>query len=146
MKICIPTEDEKGLEATVSGHFGRAAYFAFVDSETKAVEFVMNTDTGHDHGRCTGAALAASKRPEAVLTSGMGQGAFKLLTSYGAHVYRAPGAKLGEAIDGFASGSAEELVSSEAAGHHHEGKAHHAHHSHGNGGCCGNHAGHGHRH
>ena len=141
MKICVPTEDEKGLEATVSGHFGRAAYFAFVDSQTKEVEFILNTDTGHDHGRCTGAALAASKRPEAILTSGMGRGAFDLLTSYGAHVYRVPGAKLGEAIDGFAGGSAEELVSSESAGHHHEGGAHH---SHGSGGCCGGHAEHGH--
>ena len=139
MKICVPTEDEKGLDALISGHFGRAPYFAFVDSETKSVEFIKNSDTDHDHGRCTGAALAAANRPEAVLTAGMGRGAFDLFTSSGARIYRAAGAHLAEAIDSFTAGASMELGSAEAAGHHHEGGTHHAH----GAGCCGEHARHG---
>lgn len=138
MKICVPTEDNKGLEAQVSGHFGRAPYFAFIDSETKEVEFVVNGDTGHDHGRCVGAALAAEKRPEVVITSGMGKGAFALLRSSGARVFRTEKVRLADAVDGFAGGSAPELISPEAAGHHHAGQHSPGAHEHG-GGCCGGH-------
>lgn len=142
MKICVPTEDKNGLDAQVSGHFGRAAYFAFVDSETKEVEFVVNGDTGHDHGTCVGAALAVEMKPEAVLTSGMGRGAFDLLRSAGARVFRTDEMKLADALNGFTAGQTPELVSSDAAGHHH---AEHEGHGQG-GGCCGGHAEQEHRH
>ena len=33
MKIAIPSEDDKGLESTVSMHFGHAQYYTFVDVE-----------------------------------------------------------------------------------------------------------------
>ncbi|HUX19905.1 MAG TPA: NifB/NifX family molybdenum-iron cluster-binding protein [Spirochaetia bacterium] len=142
MKICVPTEDKNGLEAQVSGHFGRAPYFALVDSETKAVEFVVNGETGHEHGRCVGAALAVEMKPEVVLTAGMGRGAFDLVRSGGARVFRTEGLNLSDALEGFTQGNAPELVSSEAAGHHHAGQEAHGH----GGGCCGGHDGHEHHH
>ena len=40
MKIAIPSEDDKGLESTVSQHFGRTAYYTFVDMEGKEIKNV----------------------------------------------------------------------------------------------------------
>ncbi len=38
MRIAIPAEDDKGLESKVSGHFGRAKYFVFVDVEENQIK------------------------------------------------------------------------------------------------------------
>ena len=43
MKIAFPVMDDKGLDGTISAHFGRAPKFAIYDSETKAVEVIANT-------------------------------------------------------------------------------------------------------
>lgn len=139
MKICVPTESDSGLDATVSGHFGRAPYFAFIDSETKNVEFVANSRSAARSGRCGGAALAAEGHPEAVLAAGMGHGAFDLLTAGGARIYLSTGGRLGEAVDAFLAGNAAELTEEQAAGHHHGGETHHHH---AGGGCCQGHGEH----
>ncbi len=41
MTICITARGE-GLDAEVDPHFGRAAYFLFIDPETLEVEVVRN--------------------------------------------------------------------------------------------------------
>ena len=147
MRICVPTESDDGLNAPVSAHFGRAPFFAFVDSASKGVEFVVNSETGHDHGRCGGAALAVQGRPDAVAASGMGQGAFELLRSSGARVYLSKEPRLEEVIDAILAGASPEMTESEAMGHHHAGHSaqgdHGGGHGHGGGCCGGNHSGHG---
>ncbi len=40
MRIAIPSEDDRGLESAVSQHFGRTAYYTFVDVEDKQVKDV----------------------------------------------------------------------------------------------------------
>lgn len=124
MKICVPTENDVGLEASVSRHFGRAPYFAYVDSDTRNIEFVPNGETRHDHGRCVGAALAAEAHPEVVLAPGMGQGAFDLLRSSGARIYLTGEANLGDALDNFTAGRAGEVTDSGAMRHHHAAHKH----------------------
>ena len=46
MKIAIPTQDDRASEARVSPHFGRAPYFALVDTKTGEVEFLPNDGGG----------------------------------------------------------------------------------------------------
>lgn len=146
MKICVPTESDSGIDAAVSAHFGRAPFFAFVDSASKAVEFVANRETGHDRGRCRGAALAAKGHPDAVAASGMGSGAFDLLRSRGARVYLSNESRLEEVVDAVLAGKSPEM--NEAMGHHHAGRSARGHHGEGHGGahgtgCCGDGSGHG---
>lgn len=40
MRFAISTDDNKGLESSVSQHFGRCPYFVLVDLENEAVEEV----------------------------------------------------------------------------------------------------------
>lgn len=128
MRICVPTESDSGLDAAVSAHFGRAPFFAFVDSASKQVEFIANREAGHDRGSCGGAALALRGNPDAVAASGMGHGAFDLLRSRGAHIYLSSALRLEEAVDSVVGGKSPEMSESEALGHHHAGPTAHAHH------------------
>jgi len=50
MKIVIPTNNKKGLEATIAEHFGRCKTYTFLDDEGKVVEIIDNTSE-HMGGR-----------------------------------------------------------------------------------------------
>jgi len=51
MIIVFPTQENNGIESPVFGHFGSAPHFIVVDSESNAVEAVVNTDKDHQHGQ-----------------------------------------------------------------------------------------------
>ena len=55
MKICV-TASEPRLEANVDPRFGRCAYFAFVDTESAAVDWVKNVAVEQAHGAGVSAA------------------------------------------------------------------------------------------
>lgn len=119
MKICVPTENDNGLEAPVSRHFGMAPYFAFVDSETKQAQFVRNTARGHAPGRCRAVDLVAEHRPDAVLTAEIGPGAFDTLQAEGKTIYRSADGRLDAALASLAEGRAPMITREEAGSHHH---------------------------
>ena len=52
MKICIPTEDNRGLEGMVCGHFGSAPFFTLVDTDSGSCEIIGNSASEHGHGGC----------------------------------------------------------------------------------------------
>jgi hypothetical protein len=52
MKICFPTENLKGLDSIVYGHFGSAPGFVIVDTESTDIEEIKNGDLHHAHGMC----------------------------------------------------------------------------------------------
>lgn len=84
MKLCIPTTSAEGLEAPVSGHFGRAPFFTFVDTVTGETETVANP--GHGAGHPPDFVLARS--PDAVAVRGLGQGAYSRLAAGGVEILR----------------------------------------------------------
>ena len=52
MKIALPTQENKGIESRVYGHFGSAHYFVVVDTEENSTEIIENPDRDHLHGHC----------------------------------------------------------------------------------------------
>jgi len=52
MKICIPTENDMGVESIVHGHFGSAPFFIFYNTKTEETETIHNRDQHHAHGTC----------------------------------------------------------------------------------------------
>jgi predicted Fe-Mo cluster-binding NifX family protein len=52
MRLLIPTSDANGPESRMSGHFGRAPYYAVADTETGTVLSVANPSVTHGHGEC----------------------------------------------------------------------------------------------
>ena len=118
MKICIPTTGGKGLEETVSAHFGSAQYFTLVDLDSGAVEVIENANQHHGHGQCQPMSSIEGRGVDAVVTGGMGRRAIDRLNAGGAKVYRAEGGTVRDVVERFKSGQANELSPDQAcAGH-----------------------------
>ena len=71
MKICIPTRDERGLQAELSGHFGSAPFFTVVDTDSWECEVIPSGGHGHG-GSCAPTELIGSRKIDAVVCRGMG--------------------------------------------------------------------------
>ena len=48
MKICIPTEDDRGLESRLFDHLGSAPFYTMIDLDGGELEIVRNRDCGED--------------------------------------------------------------------------------------------------
>jgi predicted Fe-Mo cluster-binding NifX family protein len=119
VRVAVPVVKAKGDYFLVP-HFGRAPSFAIVEVEGgsyRVVEVFDNPHVTHEHGR--GVRLIddlVEKGVDAVLTLGIGHGAFYRLKAAGVKIYYAsppPGKgtlTLAEAIETLTSGKAEEAT------------------------------------
>ena len=89
MKVCFPINTNEGVESIPYNHFGSAKMFIIVDSETKEVNTIDNGNLGHEHGKCQPIKALCGKTVDAVVVSGIGQGAISKLNSMGIKVFRA---------------------------------------------------------
>ena len=126
MKLCIPVEDNQALNSIVYGHFGSAPLFLLVDSETLAVEPLINNDEHHVHGACNPLKALAGRTVDAVIVGGIGAGAVRGLRQAGIAVYRSPAQIVAAAVAQFNAGALPELDGSQAcSGHAAGGVCHH---------------------
>lgn len=118
MRICIPTETNKGKEAQVFAHFGSAPFFTIYDTDKDGVEIITNANQHHAHGMCQPMAALAGKGVNAVVTGGAGSGAIQKLNQAGIKVYRAPSGTVADVATQFAKGGLEEISAQNACTHH----------------------------
>jgi predicted Fe-Mo cluster-binding NifX family protein len=118
MKICIPTETNKGKDATVYGHFGSAPFFTIYNTEDASVEVIVNGNEHHTHGMCQPMAALGGKSVNAVVTGGAGAGAIQKLNQGGIRVYRAISGTVADVAARFAGGKLEEISVHNACAHH----------------------------
>ena len=117
MKICLPTEDEKGLDSRLYGHFGSAPYLTIVDTATGKTEVIARSGD-HEHGSCVPAGFVVSSGVEAVVCGGMGRRALAALE--GTAVYMAEAGPVRDVLDELKAGRLPLLSADEAcAGGHH---------------------------
>lgn len=141
MRICIPTMDDGGKEASPSDHFGSAPFFTFVDTDTGEYDAVKNGGASHVHGACQPLKFLGSRPVDAVVCRGLGRRAFERLAEVGVKVF--------VTLEGDAQASVQALqegrlraLTVEAACHGHDGgMSGHGHGSRqggggGGGGCC----------
>lgn len=114
MRLCIPTEDERGLEGWLSGHFGSAPYYTVVETETGVVEVVGNGRAEHEHGHCDAAASVGGMHVDAVVCQNLGRRAFGGLRDVGIAVFLAEPGSVSGAVEAFRSGRVRRLTSEEA--------------------------------
>ena len=98
-KIVIPVADDKGLDAVVSEHFGRAPYFASVDiDETGMIfnmEFILNRSE-HFGGSGLPPDRIIAMSPSTLITCGMGPRAIERFQEAGVVVLKADAGNLAE--------------------------------------------------
>jgi len=89
MKIAFPTQQDKGIESPVYGHFGSAPYFIIVDSDTGSHKAVSNQNLNHSHGSCQPLVALGGNAVDAVVVGGIGGGALMKLQAAGITTFRA---------------------------------------------------------
>ena len=125
MKLCIPTEDDAGLTARISAHFGSAPRFTLVDSETGAARSVPNPEHGHRPGTCNAAGSIAGLDVEAVVCGGFGLRALHSMHRSGIPVYLTMSSSVGEALEEFKMDHLVPLLEEQACpGGHGLGRCH----------------------
>ncbi len=107
MKIIIPSSSNKGLEAEIDSKFGRATYFAVIDSDDMSIEFVKNDSASQASGAGVGAAqLCADRGADIIIANDFGPKAFYALDSAGIEMYSVSSEdNLNSAIKSLQSGS-----------------------------------------
>jgi predicted Fe-Mo cluster-binding NifX family protein len=121
MRICLPTETDRGFEALLYGHFGSAPYFTIVDTETGTVEVRDNQGQVHAHGACHPVGAIDGLGVQAVVCGGMGLRALQKLEEAGIEVYRSGVLTVAEATREIKEKRAEKLTVEGTCAHHHKG-------------------------
>ena len=125
MKICFPIEIDKGLDSTISDHFGSAPLFLLADTESGETSVISNSDQHHDHGACNPLQALHDSQIEGIAVRNIGAGAVNHLTRSGLRVYKATGDTVRENVEKLTTNSLPEYSPSEGCS------------GHGNsGGCC----------
>ena len=86
MLIGIPVGTDEGLEIPVFPHFGRASYFALVDSETGECTSIVN-GSSHNGGTKLPPEWLHDVGVQVLLCTGLGQRAISLFEEHSIPVY-----------------------------------------------------------
>ena len=87
MRIAFPSQEDRGTDSPVYGHFGSAHYFIVVESDNGTCETIVNPDRDHLHGHCQPLSAFADSAVDAVVVGGIGGGALRKLNAAGIQAY-----------------------------------------------------------
>jgi predicted Fe-Mo cluster-binding NifX family protein len=120
MRLCIPVEQDQGLDSLVCGHFGSAPLFLVVDTESRATSALANNHH-HAHGQCTPLSSIQGVALDGVVVGGIGRGALLKLNAAGLAVYRSGFPTVAETLDAFAAGLLAPVSAQDACANHGHG-------------------------
>jgi predicted Fe-Mo cluster-binding NifX family protein len=83
MKICIPTQDDRGLDGGAFGHFGNAPFFTLVDLDSGQLEVLINPEVHRRAADCHHADILKEHRVDAVVCSDVGRYSLSVLNDAG---------------------------------------------------------------
>ena len=98
MNVCIPTNQNLGLESQPFGHFGSARFFVLHDTESETTSLITNDDQNHIHGACQPTEVLIERKVGAVIVGRIGKRAIMLLNSMGIRVYRSENGSIRENV------------------------------------------------
>jgi predicted Fe-Mo cluster-binding NifX family protein len=119
MKICIPTVDDRGLDARVAGHFGSAPYFTMVDLDQDGLETVANPACRERQHACHHVGQLTARRIEVLACHGVGRRAFQSLRDAGIRILVSTSGTVAGVVDDVRSGRARAFREQEACGGRH---------------------------
>jgi predicted Fe-Mo cluster-binding NifX family protein len=125
MKICFPIENDKGLDSTISDHFGSSPLFLLADIDSGETTVISNADQHHSHGACNPLQALQGSQIQGIAVRNIGAGAIGHLTRSGLRVYKTTGDTVRENVAKLASNTLPEYSPSEGCSGHGHGE-----------GCC----------
>jgi predicted Fe-Mo cluster-binding NifX family protein len=130
MKICMPIDQDRGLQSPVCAHFGSAPLFLLVDTETGTCRAIANQNQHHGHGMCAPLASLQGEAIDGMVVGGIGGGALNKLRAAGIRVYLSTEPTAKATLTALGAGTLREVMPGDACahpGHGHEGQGHHGH-------------------
>ena len=121
VRIVVPVSDEKGIDAQLSQHFGRAPFYAIIDLDEKGQVIGQGTiaNTSEHFG---GVGLPPDRimqlKPKVLVTYGLGSKALTMFQDAGVAVLRTEVNTVREVINAYNNNELQELTQG----------CHHAHH------------------
>lgn len=131
MRICIPTEDDRGMEGKVCGHFGSAPFYTLIDTDGDTCEIIGNSHGEQGHGACAPVDRLRAHQLDAIVCKGMGQRAIAALGHAGISVLITEDGSVSEVVSAVRQGALRPISPDDACGGHQRG------HGHGQGHTCG---------
>jgi predicted Fe-Mo cluster-binding NifX family protein len=120
-RLIVPVVEEKGLDARISEHFGRAQYFTIIDLDEKGeiigLKTVSNVGEHFGGSRYTHDSILDLK-PDAIIVYGMGPRGLSSFQSAGVAVLRANSNIVKELVAAYVRGELEELTEGCAGARH----------------------------
>ena len=117
MKVCIPTNSDKGLEDYVGEHFGRVPTYTIVDLEKKEVKVIPNT-SNHMGGTRNPPEILAEYGVNVMICQGLGRRAINMFTDFGIDVYIGASGTVKDAIEAYKNGKLTKASEANACGQH----------------------------
>ncbi len=118
MKICIPIEENKGLDSLVCAHFGSSPCFMIVETKDNSFHVRENLNAHHSHGMCQPLASISGENLDAMIVGGIGQGAVNKLRNANIKVYLSQYDTVSENIEAIKSSKLCEVTPQTACAHH----------------------------
>ena len=118
MGICVPVQDDRGLQAPSQRPLRQRAILPDHDTDTGRSNLLPNGEEEHAHGQCHPLQSIASQKVDVVLCGGIGRRAIDLLQQAGLRVCLAPVGSADAALRAYAAGSLTQLDPADACQHH----------------------------
>jgi predicted Fe-Mo cluster-binding NifX family protein len=134
MNVCIPVDEDKGLQSPVCTHFGSAPLFVIVDTDSASCRAIPNRNQHHGHGMCMPLASLRGEKIDGMVVRGIGGGALSKLQAAGIRVYLSDLPTVEATVSALKAGSLRDVTPAEACAHHGGGPHGHGPHGHGSGG------------
>jgi predicted Fe-Mo cluster-binding NifX family protein len=117
MKVAIPTNGNNGMDEAVAEHFGRAATYTIVDTQTNMVRTIPNTSS-HMGGTGYPPELLAREGAEALLCRGLGRRAIQMFEELGIKVYIGASGSVNDTVILFHNGALQQATEDTACTQH----------------------------
>jgi len=121
VRIVVPVSDEKGIDAHLSEHFGRAPFYAIIDLDEKGQVIGQGTiaNTSEHFG---GVGLPPDRilqlKPKALVTYGLGSKALRVFQNVGVAVLRTEANTVREVVRAYNNNELQELTHGCHQAHH----------------------------
>jgi predicted Fe-Mo cluster-binding NifX family protein len=121
-RIVVPVSDDKGIDAQLSQHFGRAPFYAIIDLDEEGNVIGQGTiaNTSEHFG---GVGLPPDRilqlKPKALITYGLGPKALRVFQDAGVAVLRTEANTVREVVKAYNNNELQELTQGCHQAHHH---------------------------
>jgi predicted Fe-Mo cluster-binding NifX family protein len=122
VNICIPVNEDKGLQSPLCEHFGSAPLFLIVDTESGACRPVSNRNQHHAHGMCQPLSSLAGEQLDGIVVGGIGKGALARLQAANVQVFLSAHASVAETLEAYKAGTLRPMTAQIACGGHAHGR------------------------